>query len=616
MINNKLVTIIKENQFDKGWTLFHPYDMQVNVNKNYQRIIIFNIVNLITYSDVVNLILSEPCLSSSILNEIKWVNKYINLKIIAKSEDIIKRYKELYFTNEIIDENVDFNYIGIIGKQCGYFMISDGYTEIDNSIDLVYFQNKKLNSDYTFLKQALKVIIIDEKGENDYLKLIDETNKLKLECLYVVNSKFYNKQIYSNIKILNIPLLISDFTKNAVIVLDKDFTLSCCVLTKIGFWINYQIENISAFLGKSYICGFYEDMIDTNMLVGEVFSCYNGVNKKLNIVDKKVIKIDANIPLMSEFISESFDKSVVDRHNDYSAEACKIEYQFTLIPPMIDDSYLESSLYGELHLLIQKWTECQHLDVLNIKQKYNECLDKDFGLISTLVVGQNFTNILHKKEDECDYINYYFIVKKVHSCFKNTKDYIIDICKNMFNFINVGNSESKFDKFDEEIAGYRQTIDEKNKLIDAGVDVLSNKRRVEILNKKINVLLKLKENFEKDSLTRNSNRTNQFAIKCNDLIAGKKMSTTDDSIKNVLQSNELNKLSLLESFVEKHLFNINNYLKQCTDILEKLLNVHIPEKYAVKEKNGERFIAIDNLDEIETTKELCKEFNLKCIARR
>ena len=63
----------------------------------------------------------------------------------------------------------------------------------------------------------------------------------------------------------------------------------------------------------------------------------------------------------------------------------------------------------------------------------------------------------------------------------------------MFNSINEESSGTKFDKFDNEIAGYEQTIKEKNELIKKDIEVLSNKRRVEILTRKINNLLELKK---------------------------------------------------------------------------------------------------------------------------
>ena len=69
MIKDKLITITKDNQFNMGWTLFHPYNLTVSRNRYYQNNDIKSIVKKITYADNVSLILSEKCLSSRIVEE-------------------------------------------------------------------------------------------------------------------------------------------------------------------------------------------------------------------------------------------------------------------------------------------------------------------------------------------------------------------------------------------------------------------------------------------------------------------------------------------------------------------------------------------------------------------
>ena len=36
MINDKIITITKNNTFDKGWTIFAPYQMPVYKNRSYK----------------------------------------------------------------------------------------------------------------------------------------------------------------------------------------------------------------------------------------------------------------------------------------------------------------------------------------------------------------------------------------------------------------------------------------------------------------------------------------------------------------------------------------------------------------------------------------------------
>lgn len=100
MIENKKVIITKENTFDKGWTLFHPFDLGIDRNRLFKDTMISDVIRLITHSNEVNLILCDSCLSSRIVNEIEWANKYIKLNIIAKDESIINNYKKFSYNSK------------------------------------------------------------------------------------------------------------------------------------------------------------------------------------------------------------------------------------------------------------------------------------------------------------------------------------------------------------------------------------------------------------------------------------------------------------------------------------------------------------------------------------
>lgn len=323
MIENKKVIITKENTFDKGWTLFHPFDLGIDRNRLFKDTMISDVIRLITHSSEVNLILCDSCLSSRIVNEIEWANKYIKLNIIAKDESIINNYKKFSYNSKKIDNTVDFNYIDIIGKENAHFMISDGYTEIDDSLYKVYFQNKNLKDDYSFLNDASELIIVDTDGKKDYSIVIKNAVQNKIPCYYAVNTKYFNNKIFNYSKENKLELLVSEFTQDGIIVVHKNNTLSCVVMTNSGFYLSFPIEKISSFLGFEYKSGYYNDSIETDKLKGEIYSCYNGKIIKLNIVDKKIIPIEVEIELMSDFVSETFDSSIVEKHNDYSAESKK-----------------------------------------------------------------------------------------------------------------------------------------------------------------------------------------------------------------------------------------------------------------------------------------------------
>jgi hypothetical protein len=51
-------------------------------------------------------------------------------------------------------------------------------------------------------------------------------------------------------------------------------------------------------------------------------------------------------------------------------------------------------------------------------------------------------------------------------------------------------------------------------------------------------------------------------------------------------------------------------------LVEQLLAIEIPEDYQVFEKEGQRYIVIDELKEYEETKTIREKFNLLCLTRR
>ena len=65
----------------------------------------------------------------------------------------------------------------------------------------------------------------------------------------------------------------------------------------------------------------------------------------------------------------------------------------------------------------------------------------------------------------------------------------MDIFGDMAKELYSQSSETKFDRFDDEIAGYERQIEEKKTLIGQGVEVLASKRRIEVLERKIKELI-------------------------------------------------------------------------------------------------------------------------------
>ena len=617
MISNKLVTIVKNNQFDKGWTLFSPTSFEIERNWQFKKADLSNVVKLITFSTQVNLILSQTCLPSRVINELEWSNKYIKINIIAKSKDIVDRYKNLTFNSCKIDGSLNINYIGITGKSNGYFMLGDDLCEIDESVEKIYFSSTKVTDKYSSLEKAKMMIVCNGGKHQDFVNLLSLSNKYGLKCRYVIRDKYFDRSAYDFAKDNKIELFVSNDVDDVVLIINKDDSISRLSTLNDGYVVLYPIDRISTYVGNLYKNLFLKDTIEVDKIPADVYSCFEGKNEKLNIVDAVMVKKDVAISEMSDFVDEIFDKSITESHNNYSNRGKTTQYFFTLIPPLFDSSYVESSIYGPIHKFQEEWTTHNKIKFDRVVRDYHEFMNKSSKLISFIDYAKKFTDKLEQMVNKCSYIGYYSKIEEAIGVYEDYQKNILDDCLFMFNEINSESSGTKFDKFDVEIEGYRKTIKEKEVLVFMGTDVLSNKRRIEILNKKIDDLLVLKEKFEGSAAARSNKEADSFIAYCKKLVNGVSVSSDDsDSIGKIVNTNEGSKLVKLNSFVSNYLKQINDYLTKCIVCLRNLKDVHIPEDYPVFEKNGQNYIAIKELSEYEATKGLCKEFSLKCLARR
>ena len=617
MINNKKIVITKNNQFDKGWTLFEPFDIGLMVNRSYRDFKLNDVVKAITYSNVVNIILCEVCLSSRIVSELEWANQYIKINIIVKDKNILSAYPKLTFNSVAVDQTIDFNYIGITGKETVRVMFKDSFNEIDDTIDNIYFNQIKGNTSYSFLETIKTVILTDNDGEIDYSSLIREAQKRKCKIYYIVSNKAYNRKIFEFARNKNLTLLVSDYVGGGVICVNEYNELFGLNVLKNEVYISHSLKDTFAYFGKQFRCCFFEDTIDSSKLVGEYITCYSGEIKKLKIAKTHIVEIDVPLALMEDFINEEFDSSICEKHNDYSAIAENVEYRFTLIPPIFDETYVESHLYDGIHQLLKKWNALQKIDFDAIKSEYQQFMKKDYGLILLIDKTKDFNLTISNIVKSIDYNAYYDILRQHRTLVSETYEKIIDVLISMFNEIYQASSSTKFDKFDVEIEGYRATILEKQALVEQGIEVLSNKRRIEILTKKISDLLELKKRFEGSSGSTTDKKQTQFVERCKAIMLNAPTaSIIGESIENIVKAKEESRETKLEAFTTRYLYAINLYMENCLKILDALLLEHIPEKYSVYEKDNQRYIVIESVKEFDTTQALCKEFNLLCLTRR
>ena len=428
-----------------------------------------------------------------------------------------------------------------------------------------------------------------------------------------MDSKNYSKEIFNYALVKNIKLVCSDVIREGVVVQYKNTILSELYVLGENKFFTSQTESIDDYISNNYRCLFCDDNVEYTDLFDKAYCISNGTVELFNIVDTKVLFYDVKTESISDFISEKFDMSIIDNHNNYSNKAYKIEYQFNLIPPIMDNSYEVSSIYEDIHNLINNWNELQTLNIEGLKKDYYEILNDDVGLIEFFDETINFTESLNKFISEANYSGYYKLLNNAKALYENYKSSLILRCKEMYSLVNEEVHDSKLDKFDNEIAGYRETISEKINLISEGIDVISNRRSVEILEKKIEDLLRLKASFENSDSNKDDKGLEIFIDKCNEILANDKKI---QSLSDIVRVKDVSKMAKLKSFVDNYLYAVNVYIKECLNVIDRLREANIPEEYTVYEKNGERYIVIDDLFEYYDTKKIREDFNLKCIARR
>ncbi|MDE6667591.1 MAG: hypothetical protein K2K38_04495 [Clostridia bacterium] len=616
MIENKIITIKKSNTFDKGWTLVTPYQTGFSRNRHFSALNVLDIVHAITKSTRVNLILSETCLSSQIVNELKWANKYIAINLIAKSKEIVARYAQLNFSKVEIDETVDFNYIAIKGKTYLYALIADDCVATDDILNKVYFENTTVSENYGFTENAKSVIFIDKDNDKDYSHLLDACLKAKIPTAYLVGVKAYKQELVHKFLKLNATLLCSDNVRNGILYSTDDERLYCANLTGKGVYTTIEIESATYYVGQPFANWKCEDSVKVNLIPKGSHFCENGSITPLNIKDEKIIERTVHIDGMEDFVLEKFDKSETDKHNQYCTEANNVVYNFTLVPPLFKTVQI-SDIYKGVETLYKKWQEKSKS--INLSEMLRALKDlglneSGLSLLCEQIVGfdKRLTNIVSKH----NYKNYYVDVNSLDESVNYSS--IEDYCKELFTKLNAESSETKFDRFDNEIAGYRQIIEEKKALIASGTDVLGNERFIKIFEKKIADVTDKKQRFSGSAAARDNKQSDEFLAFCNQIVNGKFVEEKHetDSIGNVLAAKEISKIEKLNLFVKTYLYEFNQFVIAVKDLLKKFGSADIPTDYIVYEQDGKRVIAIESEQEFYETENIRKHFNLNCAARR
>ena len=618
MIRNKLVTITKENQFDMGWTIFTPYQLAFYKNPRYKSRLVSDVVRSITRSDKICIALSEECLASAIVKELEWVNKYTTIELIAKTEKIVARYSTISFSSVKINPDITFNYLSIKGSLPLSVMIDNGYTETTTLLKEIYFDGNRATNNFSFLSDLETVMFVGECFDNEYADLYNECLNKGKTTYRVVDKKSYNKDTFDRFNETKTLLLLSDFARDGIIGFTRGGEIKKIFKAADGLFLVSSIERVDENVGELYVC-VWQGKERTLQEIERRKSIYAWWNKEIRpfvIKDKIVVERTVDIPLMPDFISETFDKSETEEHNKYSAIAKNVEYQFTLVPPLKDDTYKLSCIYEPILALNKEIKKVYKIDFVNAIDEIRKFSEQD-GLSFVFAEINDWYKWFVKAVGEYSYRRYYFKNSQFLNLMKDTQLRLLSYCEQMFSEINTENSDTKFDKFDDEIAGYQSQVAEKRALIEKGIDVLKNTSRVKTLEKKIGDLLGLKKRFEGTSSNRDSKELRGFLQKCNDVIAGcYKAITNEESIGQVLEKTETTKMMMLNSFVVKYLYGFNEFMGKLVPLIKQLLAIEIPEDYQVFEKEGQRYIVINEIKEYGDTKAIREKFNLLCLTRR
>ncbi len=617
MIKNKIVKITKKNQFNKGWTLFKPILSYHIKSFDYRELSFTDIKKAITYADKIIIVLKEKCLSSQIIREIEWVKKNYSLKIELNIKDkkIAKQFYGINIDEIKVNSSISFNYIKVNGRYNLNFLINDKVYNVHESFNETVLYNNK-DSKLDFLKNIKSIFLVDKDNESLF-NLLDDFKKQQTEINYLISSKSFSKSHFDFAKQNNINLLTSEYVSGHSFFVDDKNRLFGLLPLKNGNYIPYHVKDSHAFFDPLFKSCFYDDNLESDKLTNDLYTVYDRKIQKLSIKDVHHIKKEIDIKLMDNFFNNEFDNSICEKHNDYSNISKSVEYEFTLIPPIFDNTYNESKIYDNIHCLFKEWESVQIKNADEIIAQYKEILSQEYGLISLLESAKNFTTKMSKMINAIDYKGYYGELDETLMSFETTRDNLTHILIKMFNDIDSVRQNEIDNKFDKRIKEYQQIIDVKESEIKNNIKVHENKQSVKILKEQLNKEIELKNKFvSKFDIMKKEKKGNLLKHFDDILKKTNKTRKNNESIENIVNVKDKPNEVKYEIFINKYLYKINEFINKGIIVLNKLKSEKIPTTHSVYEKNGQRFIVIDSKEEFDSVKTIREEFNLHCLTKR
>lgn len=614
MIENKIIEISKENTFDRDWAIFTNVEENFKSHVNAQSI--QDIVNKITFAKEIDILFANDVFHKRLYEEILWAFNQggltINLKY--KNDDILSQFKCLKFNKLEKDSNLSLKYIYIKGERNGTkyesaYLLEDDIIKLDSPINF----EKEDKDTYKFLKKYQTIFIIDEKYNSKYNELIEKSKEKHINIVYIIEVQNFSKKMHDEFKDLGIDLMVCDKVSPAVLLSNNENRLYC-----LKYYNNKQIIFETSCLNYFVKGNLY---LNSRKSIGikelpREFLCFTGDKvEKCCIQEEMEVPIEVQCLTMDDFINGNFDKSIINKHNDYSMKCKVVKYKFILNSPKFNSEYRISSVYDDINKVAKNIEELDSDALQSFK-------DDVKNLESGTWIEKTINNLLKIKLNVLNVINNYqytgfdkYCEESIDFLEKN-KSKMFDKIFNIYKSFNKGAEVIKYSKFDEEIDGYRKTIKDKEKLIQDNIEVLSNKKRIEILSKKIEDLELLKQQFESKENSRDITVKASFCTNYNNWLNKRQTDFLHfDSVTGVVKK-ESSQSGKFENLLEKYLYTFNDYYDKFLNYLKKVDNCLLfPLDYTVYEKDKKNYIIIDSIDEFYNTAKLCEKYNILTIAK-
>lgn len=614
MIADKLVTIRKENTFENGWALFIPWHDFPRRNNNYQAVGVTEVVRQITFSKTVALLLSEPCLPRKVIDELKWVEPYAKITLLARSNDVAAFYKELQFSSVKIEPSLSLNYIGIDGKdKKACYFISEGFQRTDDSVERLFVSSKKYEFDFSPFAEADKAIVLGDDAP--YLsQLFEYCRYNRIPAFLAKSIADFNKSHYDAYRNSVIGLLVAKHIGAGICVQKngKLFHASCVN----GQFVFAETADFDRWLSGNIYCNLKKNtVLQNNELPQNAYVLHTGTIRPLLLKDWHIVEKTVPIDTMADFVAEQFDQSATENHNEFSAIAKRVEYRFTLIPPLLPAQSVFSSVYDKAQELLAQWNACYALPI----QKIQRALKRFQGNRDFLAMLQHIANSDVSVKNIIGGYHYQDYRSVFQSC-KNSliqdRDKLIDSCCALNAPILAEIKSTQTSGIDDEIRGYEKTIQEKEAYIEKNIDVLQSKRRIEILKRKIEELQKIKGRLTPIQTSNIANSQQSFIAYCKQLLRGISVETNEDSVSSIVHGREQSIQEQLNEFLQTWLKPIKELIDKLVDLLAKMETIDVPENYIIYDHADKRYIVIGNENEYRQTLQIQEKYHLQCVIRR